>query len=81
MLKDIYSERQLSNDLTLHSLRRSCITVLLAAGIPIKTVQKCAGHSDFRTTLNIYVQTDPSTFAGTSNALINYIYDTPEDRP
>lgn len=78
--KIVRSEPRLSNDLTLHSLRRSCITALLTAGIPIKTVQKWAGHSDFRTTLNIYAQTDPSTFAGASDALINYIYDTPEDR-
>ena len=76
--KIVRSEPRLGNDLTLHSLRRSCITALLTAGVPVKTVQGWAGHSDFRTTLNVYAQVDPSTFSGASQALINYIFDASE---
>ena len=76
--KIVRAEPRLSNDLTLHSLRRSCITALLTAGVPVKTVQGWAGHADSHTTLDVYAQIDPSTFTNASHALINYIFDAPE---
>ena len=76
--KIVRAEPRLSNDLTLHSLRRSCITALLTAGVPVKTVQGWAGHADSHTTLDVYAQIDPSTFTSASHALINYIFDIPE---
>ena len=39
----------------LHSIRHSYATRLFEAGVDIKTVQKLMGHSDYKTTLNIYV--------------------------
>lgn len=39
----------------LHSIRHSYATRLFEADVDIKTVQKLMGHSDYKTTLNIYV--------------------------
>ena len=47
----------LRNDLpqiSIHSLRHTNITFLLAAGIPLKTVSYRAGHVQTSTTANIY---------------------------
>lgn len=54
------------------------IFILLTAGVTVKTVQGWAGHSDSHTTLDVYAQIDPSTFASASHALIYYIFDVPE---
>jgi integrase len=43
----------------LHDLRHTCLTWLVAHGIPLKLVQEIAGHSDIKTTLNY-----AKTFAG-----------------
>ena len=43
-------------DLCLHDLRRTYITRLIRAGVPLPTVQKLAGHSDIKTTLKYYNQ-------------------------
>lgn len=40
--------------LTLHDLRRTFITRLIRAGVPLPTVQKLAGHSSITTTLRYY---------------------------
>ena len=37
-----------------HSLRHTCITLQLSAGIPIKVVSQMAGHADEKITLEIY---------------------------
>lgn len=37
-----------------HSLRHTCITLQLLAGIPIKVVSQMAGHADEKITLEIY---------------------------
>ena len=40
--------------ISIHSLRHTNITLLLAAGIPLKTVSYRAGHAQTSTTANIY---------------------------
>lgn len=40
----------------LHSLRDAVITRWLAAGVPLKVVQKLAGHADEITTLPCYAK-------------------------
>ncbi len=40
--------------ISIHSLRHTNITLLLAAGIPLKTVSYRAGHAQTSTTSNIY---------------------------
>lgn len=42
-----------------HSLRHTYATRLFEAGIPIKTVQVLMGHSDIKTTMNIYTHVMP----------------------
>jgi integrase len=34
-----------------HSLRHTCITAALDAGVPVRDIQRFAGHSDQKTTL------------------------------
>ena len=48
----------LDNSLTLHSLRASCVSVLIHDGVDVKDVQKWVGHKDVQTTLNIYARTN-----------------------
>lgn len=43
----------------LHDLRHTCLTWLVARGLPLKLVQDIAGHTDIKTTLNY-----AKTFAG-----------------
>lgn len=41
-----------------HDLRHSCASMLVANNLPIKTVQEWLGHSNIKTTANIYAHTD-----------------------
>lgn len=43
----------------LHSIRHSYATRLFEAGIDVKTVQKLMGHSDYKTTMDIYIHVMP----------------------
>ena len=40
--------------LTVHDLRRTYVTRLIRAGVPLPTVRKLAGHSSIETTLRYY---------------------------
>lgn len=46
----------LDDSLILHSLRASCVSILIHEGIDIKDVQEWVGHKDIQTTLNIYAR-------------------------
>ena len=41
-------------DITIHDLRRTYITRLIRAEVPLPTVQELAGHADIKTTLKYY---------------------------
>ena len=43
-----------------HDLRHSCASFLLAKGAPMKQVSEIMGHSDMRTTAEIYVHILPA---------------------
>ena len=43
----------------LHSIRHSYATRLFEEGVDIKTVQELMGHSDYKTTLDIYTHVMP----------------------
>jgi len=58
-----YFERLVKNlgiGITLHGLRHSHATALIAAGVPINAVSERLGHSETSTTMNIYVHTSPA---------------------
>lgn len=44
--------------LTFKELRHSCASMLVAEGIPMKSIQEWLGHSNFSTTADIYSHTD-----------------------
>ncbi len=48
----------LDDSLTLHSLRASCVSILIHSGVDIKDVQEWVGHRDIQTTMNIYARTN-----------------------
>lgn len=41
-----------------HSMRRSCLTYMSRAGIPLRTIQEISGHSNLGQ-LQAYLQVDP----------------------
>ena len=41
-----------------HDLRHSCASLLLANGVPLKSIQEWLGHSDFSITANTYAHLD-----------------------
>ena len=54
-----------------HDLRHSCASLLLANGVPLKSIQEWLGHSDFSTTANVYSHLDYSAKISSSIALEN----------
>jgi integrase len=43
----------------LHDIRHTSASLLLAAGVPVKTVSERLGHADVSITLNVYAHTMP----------------------
>lgn len=56
--KLVKASDKLDDRLTLHSLRSSCVSVMVHEGIDIKDIQAWVGHSDISTTMNIYAKTN-----------------------
>lgn len=56
--KLVLANETLDSTLTLHSLRASCVSLLIHSGVDIKDVQQWVGHRDVQTTLNIYARTN-----------------------
>ena len=50
----------------IHDIRRTTATVLVAGQVDMKTIQELMGHSDIRTTMNLYASATP---AGRQNAV------------
>lgn len=48
----------LDNNLHLHSLRGSCISIMIHNGVDVKDVQSWVGHEDIQTTLGIYAKSN-----------------------
>lgn len=67
--KIILDTPELDNDLHLHSLRKSCISMMVHSGLDVKNVQKWVGHSDISTTLNIYASVNEEEKIKTANAM------------
>ncbi len=69
--KLVRADDRLDDNLTLHSLRASCVSILVHMGVDIKDVQKWVGHSDIQTTLNIYAQTNQKQQDKTMNHMVD----------
>ena len=52
--KPLLQRAGLPSTTRMHDLRHSCITLLLAQGVPVKVVSEMAGHSDVSITLSVY---------------------------
>lgn len=52
-----------------HDLRHSCASLLLAQGIPMKSIQEWLGHSTFATTADIYSHLDFSSKRESAEAI------------
>ena len=59
--------------ITVHGLRHSCASLLFAAGVDVKVVQKLLGHAHIETTMNIYTHVTIEQVEKTSDLLINYL--------
>ena len=49
-------KKALSQGITLHGLRSSCVSILVHQGMDVKSIQKWVGHADIDTTLRIYAK-------------------------
>ena len=65
---------RLSSDLTLHSLRASCISILVQKGVDIKDIQTWVGHRDIQTTMNIYASTTEKNQAVVANTMATALF-------
>lgn len=70
--KIVRNDARLDDSLTLHSLRASCVSILIHSGTDIKDVQVWVGHKDVQTTLNIYARTNEKQ----QNKVANRMADT-----
>jgi integrase len=52
--KPLLKRAGLPHSVRFHDLRHSCISLLLARGIPVKVVSEMAGHADVSITLSVY---------------------------
>ena len=57
------------DDLCFHDLRRTAATLMIAAGMAHKDVQERLGHTDIRTTLNMYAESTPEGRRKIANAM------------
>jgi len=63
-----------ASDFSLYSLRHTGITLSLAAGANIKAVSRKAGHSNVKTTLEIYSHVIPSVAREATDKLAAMLY-------
>lgn len=64
----------LDDNLTLHNLRSSCVSILVHSGMDLKDIQKWVGHTDMQTTMNIYARTKQSRQEKVANAMGNALF-------
>ena len=61
-----------------HSMRHLNATLLINAGVDVKTVQTCLGHSSPTTTMRVYLHTFQSAQAAASEAVANALSFSPK---
>jgi len=71
-------ERAGLTDITIHSLRRTHGTALIAAGYSAKAVQQRMGHASISTTLTHYAMATESELRETGSAMSRYLSQAPQ---
>lgn len=66
-------KKEICINCTPHQLRHSYATMLFDAGIDVKTAQKWLGHTDIKTTLDIYTHLSETRQAQAADKWFNYI--------
>ena len=59
----------------LHDLRHSCASMLLANGVPMKSIQGWLGHESFATTADVYSHIDYQSKKESGDAIQNLIFE------
>lgn len=59
--------------ITVHGLRHSCASLLFAAGVDVKVVQKLLGHAHIETTMNIYTHVTTEQVEKTTDLLTDFL--------
>lgn len=72
--KIVRNDDRLDDSLTLHSLRASCVSILIHGGTDIKDVQAWVGHKDVQTTLNIYARTNEKQQNKVADRMANTLF-------
>lgn len=62
-----------------HSMRHLNASLLINAGVDVKTVQSCLGHSEATTTMSIYLHTFQAAQARAMDAVAEAIRLKPEE--
>ena len=57
--KPLLKRAGLPHSVRFHDLRHSCISLLLARGVPVKVVSEMSGHTDISVTLSVYAHVLP----------------------
>ena len=63
-----------------HDLRHSCISLLLARGVPVKVVSEMAGHADVSITLSVYGHVLPDMQSLSADAMDNALEDDDQEQ-
>lgn len=72
-LKSIQDAHKIKHRITIHGFRHSHASALFSAGATVKEVQERLGHSDVKTTLNIYTHVTKSQNKEAVNKLVAYL--------
>ncbi|WP_203624399.1 site-specific integrase [Lacticaseibacillus sp. 866-1] len=74
-LREIIQHNGLTPSISLHKLRKSYVSNLLIAGVPVSVVQKLVGHADPTITLRIYAQVHQEQEVDAAKTLADYLKD------
>ncbi len=80
-LRPVLKSAGLPATLNLYSLRHSCATLLLSAGVNPKVVSERLGHSSIVLTLDVYSQVLPSMQQTAADKLESILFRRADDTP
>ena len=72
--KIVKSSELLDDNLTLHTLRVSCVSIMVHKGVDVKDVQQWVGHSDVSMTLQVYTRVNQKDLSDVADQMENVIF-------